>query len=209
MRELTRRQQKVLSAVAGFDRENGFPPTLAELGELVGLPNVNAVRGHLSALEKKGYITRVPDKARSIRIVREPSTYSRLKRRLHEVLRTDEGMVHHVVYALAWTTQARRPPLDDALRKRLTAAFEREAIEHGWELTDLKVEHDHVALVVRVWPNHSPDLAVRRLKSAGAAVTGRRPWARGFAVTTDPALLDELVEELRQTGADQTAGGGR
>ena len=109
MKKLTAQQHKVLTAAAQYQDEHGFPPTLGELGALVGLPNVNAVRGHLGALEKKGYITRVPDKARSIRIIRPPSTYSRLKRRLHQVFHTDEGVVHRVVYGLAWATCGRVP----------------------------------------------------------------------------------------------------
>ena len=204
MKRLTEKQQKVLAAVAGFDRENGFPPTLTELGSLVGLPNINAVRGHLAALQKKGYISRIPDKARSIRIIRPPSTLSRLKRKLHQVFRTDEGVIHRVVYGLAWSTRGGEPHLKGPLRKRLQAAMEREAAEHGWELLDSKVAAEHVAVTVRVWPNHSPELTVRRLRSACEAAMGRafrgtrrgRLWAKGFAVTTEPEMLDDLVDEL-------------
>jgi REP element-mobilizing transposase RayT len=204
MKGLTGQQRKVLRAMARFDRDNGFPPTLAELGGMVGLPNINAVRGHLAALENKGYISRIPDKARSIRIIRPPSTLSRLKRRLHEVFSTDEGVLHRVVYGLAWSTYGREPRFEGPLQKALQEALEREAAEHGWELLNCRVESDHVVATVRVWPNHSPQLTVERFKAAGVAMLRRhmhrtrvpRIWAKGFAVTTDPGLLDEVVAEL-------------
>ena len=76
-RPLTDQQESVLTFVEEFSRDRGFPPTLREIGDALGLPNVNAVRGHLAALEKKGYITRAPDKARSIQVVHAPSAISR------------------------------------------------------------------------------------------------------------------------------------
>ena len=53
VRPLTAKQQKVLDFVDGHCRSRGFPPTLREIGEGVGLANVSAVRGHVTALEKK------------------------------------------------------------------------------------------------------------------------------------------------------------
>ena len=61
---LTGQQQTVLTFVTGFVEEHGFPPTLREIGDAIGLVNVNAVRGHLAALEKKGYITKEEYQAR-------------------------------------------------------------------------------------------------------------------------------------------------
>ena len=86
MRPLTDQQRKVLSFLEKYLHDHGFPPTLREVGQAVRLANVNAVRGHLSALEKKGYITKDPDKARSIRIIRPPSPLSLIKRKIHQVL---------------------------------------------------------------------------------------------------------------------------
>ena len=210
MVELTERQRRVLSFVDQFARRHGFPPTMREIGDGVGLTNQNAVRGHLGALERKGYITRVPDKARSIRLLRAPSPLSGLKRRLHEILRTDEGVLHQVVYGLACVCAGRTPCFAGPLQRQAAAAVEQETLEHGWSIIEQRIEPDHMALVVKVWPNHSPELAVRRLKAAAESVVQRRSpglqrgpvWARGYAATTDLALLDALVEELLhgQTG---------
>jgi len=204
MKALTGQQRRVLSFVDGFRSRTGYPPTLQEIGEAIGVRNVNAVRGHLAALEKKGYITRTPDKARSIRILHTPSMLSRLKRRVHQVLRTDEGVVHQVVYGLAWVTQHRRPLLAGQRRKWMDEALEREAVEHGWSLLSKRVGPDHVALVVKAWPNHSPELIVGRFKAAGHGMSkhyakefrGTSLWARGYAATTNLEMLDELLAEL-------------
>ena len=201
---LTAQQQRVLTFLEGFLSEHGFPPTLREIGEAIGLSNVSAVRGHVAALEKKGYVAKTPEKARSISIVRSPSPVSRLKRKLHEVLRTDEGVLHRVVYGLAWTTWRRKPHLDGPLRHRMTEAIDREALEHGWHVLDRRVEPDHVVVIVEVWPNHSAEQTIHRIQSAGRALQRRhaeaspdeRLWGRGYVVTTDLELLDQLVVKL-------------
>ena len=108
MRPLTPKQQAILDFVGEFSRDHGFAPSLREIGEAVGLTNVSAVRGHVAALEKKGYIAKEADKARSIRFLK-PSPFSAFKRKLHEVFRTDHGVIHRVVLALAWPTFRHRP----------------------------------------------------------------------------------------------------
>lgn len=201
---LTSQQRRVLDFLAEYSERNGFPPTLREIGQGVGLSNVNAVRGHLSALEKKGHIARTADKARSIRILDQvgPSPWSRFRRRLHDLARTDEGVLHRVVYGMAWKTRQGKPLLTGRRTASLEEAFDRECLEHGWNLLETRIRPDHVVLVVQVWPNHSPQQVVRRFRAAGAALRRKPPrgllptrlWDKGFMVTTDLARLDELVD---------------
>ena len=56
MRPLTNRQSALLEFVVEYSSRRGFPPTLREIGNGTGLSNISAVRGHVMALEKKGYI---------------------------------------------------------------------------------------------------------------------------------------------------------
>ncbi len=203
-RPLTDQQDTVLTFITRFVQEHGFPPTLREIGDAIGLANVNAVRGHLAALEKKGRITKFPDKVRSIQLVRPASTYSRAKRKLHEVLKTDEGVFHRVVYGLAWPTRQGTPCLTGRPAAEIRKAFDREAVEHGWTILDTRIEPDHVVVVVETWPNHSAQRTVHRLQSAGNTVKQRHRgafsdkglWGKGYAVTTDLEILDELVAKL-------------
>lgn len=66
-RELTPRQRQILDFVIERIREDGCPPTIAEIGEAFGINSTNGVNDHLVALEKKGYIERT-SKARGIHV---------------------------------------------------------------------------------------------------------------------------------------------
>ncbi len=211
MRPITARQQAILEFVGGYLREQGFPPTFREIGRALGLANVGAVRGHLAALEKKGYITKAPDKARSIRIVQGPSILSRFKRRLHEFARTDEGVLHEIVYGLAMATRGRRPLLAGPIQRVIEQALDREATEHGWTFVRRQVQSDHVLVIVRAWPNHSPGQVVARIRQACEAVLKRRPlqtsdkrlWARGYVATTNLTQIDEMVGVFLKEAASE------
>ncbi|HEX2951971.1 MAG TPA: transcriptional repressor LexA [Armatimonadota bacterium] len=77
MDELTRRQQEVLAGIRLIFQETGYPPTVRELGERLGLRSSCTVQRHLEALERKGFIRRNPTKARTIEITRGPKPVSK------------------------------------------------------------------------------------------------------------------------------------
>jgi REP element-mobilizing transposase RayT len=200
MKPLTQRQRSVLQFLQRFCRDKGFPPTMREIGLAIGLSNVSAVRGHLAALEKKGYIAKESDKARSIRIIQSPSIISRFKRKLHEVAHTDQGVIHRIRYGIAVVTRGRQSVFEGTLAVKMRASLEKRSAEHGWKLIEVSLEPDCVAVVVEVWPNHSGELTANRIRSAGRLVTrrlNRDLWAKGYAVTTEPDTLSELVGMLR------------
>jgi repressor LexA len=66
---LTDRQQAILDYIVECIRENGYPPTIAEIGLRFSIASTNGVNDHLQSLERKGYITRAP-KARGIHVNR-------------------------------------------------------------------------------------------------------------------------------------------
>jgi len=70
--ELTERQQAILDYLIEFVHENGYQPSLREIGEYFGISSPSGVRCHLLALQVKGRIC-LPDPpaARAIRILRE------------------------------------------------------------------------------------------------------------------------------------------
>lgn len=65
---LTKRQQAILQFIIQCIRDNGMPPTIAEIGAKFDITSTNGVNDHLVALEKKGYIERT-SKARSIHVL--------------------------------------------------------------------------------------------------------------------------------------------
>lgn len=68
MKELTVRQQEVLGYIQVHMRELGTWPSFREIERHFGFKSTNAVMGHIRALERKGYISRVPGQARTFRI---------------------------------------------------------------------------------------------------------------------------------------------
>lgn len=71
MRELTKRQNEIFEYIKQTVHSKGYPPSVREIGEAVGLASSSTVHGHLSRLEEKGYIKRDPTKPRAIEIVSE------------------------------------------------------------------------------------------------------------------------------------------
>jgi len=72
-KELTKRQEAVLRFIVECIRDEGAPPTIAEICERFGLSSTNGVNDHLVALEKKGYIERT-SKARGIHVTARGAT---------------------------------------------------------------------------------------------------------------------------------------
>lgn len=68
-RDLTRRQQQVLDFVRSEVHRRGYPPSVREIGEAVGLSSSSTVHSHLAALEGKGYLRRDPSKPRALEVL--------------------------------------------------------------------------------------------------------------------------------------------
>lgn len=62
------RQQAILDFIRQEVKDKGYPPSVREIGEAVGLASSSTVHGHLSRLEKRGYIRRDPSKPRAIEL---------------------------------------------------------------------------------------------------------------------------------------------
>ncbi len=69
VRELTDRQRQILDYINADVRRRGFPPSVREIGEAVGLSSSSTVHSHLNALEEKGFIHRDPTKPRALEVI--------------------------------------------------------------------------------------------------------------------------------------------
>jgi repressor LexA len=67
--KLSQRQQDILNYIKKEVKDKGYPPSVREIGEAVGLASSSTVHGHLSRLESKGLIRRDPTKPRAIEIL--------------------------------------------------------------------------------------------------------------------------------------------
>jgi repressor LexA len=69
MSKISSRQLAIMDFIKSEVREKGYPPSVREIGESVGLASSSTVHGHLERLEKKGLIRRDPTKPRAIEIL--------------------------------------------------------------------------------------------------------------------------------------------
>jgi repressor LexA len=69
--DLTPRQRRILEYIADIVRDRGYPPTVREIGEAVGLTSSSSVHSQLANLERKGLLHKDPTKPRAIGLADE------------------------------------------------------------------------------------------------------------------------------------------
>ena len=67
---LTGRQQEIWDFLVEYVDRHGYPPTVREIGERVGLASPSTVHAHLANLERAGYLKRDPTKPRALELTR-------------------------------------------------------------------------------------------------------------------------------------------
>ena len=78
---LTPRQREVLQIIEEHMRDRGYPPSVREIGEAVGLTSPSTVHAHLAALQRRGYLRRDPTKPRAIEVRWDPNSDAVIDRR--------------------------------------------------------------------------------------------------------------------------------
>ena len=68
---LTPRPSDILRFIESYAEENGYPPTIREIGRKFGIASTNGVYDHLQALERKGFLLRRGNAARAIETTRQ------------------------------------------------------------------------------------------------------------------------------------------
>ena len=66
---LTVRQRRVLETIQEAVERRGYPPSLREIGEAVGLTSPSSVAHQLTSLERKGFLRRDPNRPRAIEVI--------------------------------------------------------------------------------------------------------------------------------------------
>ena len=73
MKALSPKQQQIYEFIIAFQAEHGYPPSVREIGEEVGLKSPSTVHFHLKGLEGAGLITKAEGKTRAITVVGAPA----------------------------------------------------------------------------------------------------------------------------------------
>ena len=79
--QLTGRQREILEVIEAHMREHGYPPSVREIGEAVGLASTSTVHAHLASLQRMGYLRRDPSKPRAIEVRFDPGSGAAFERR--------------------------------------------------------------------------------------------------------------------------------
>jgi len=79
--ELTGKRREILDFIAAQLRERGYPPSVREIGEAVGLTSSSTVHAHLTTLQKQGYLRRDPTKPRAIEVRYDATSGAAIERR--------------------------------------------------------------------------------------------------------------------------------
>ena len=78
---LTPRQREILEMIEQHMRDRGYPPSVREIGEAVGLTSPSTVHAHLNALQRRGYLRRDPTKPRAIEVRWDSNSDAAIDRR--------------------------------------------------------------------------------------------------------------------------------
>src|SRR5277367_5225302 len=71
---LTGKRLEILEFIGDSLREQGYPPSVREIGEAVGLTSSSTVHAHLAVLQREGYLRRDPTKPRAMEVCYDPSS---------------------------------------------------------------------------------------------------------------------------------------
>jgi len=78
---LTSRQREILDVIERHLQDHGYPPSVREIGEAVGLTSPSTVHNHLATLQRLGYLRRDPTKPRAIEVRFDSSSGAQMERR--------------------------------------------------------------------------------------------------------------------------------
>jgi repressor LexA len=79
--KISARQREILEFIEREMRERGYPPSVREIGDAVGLTSPSTVHSHLNTLQRLGYLTRDADKPRAIEVRYDPNSGAMMERR--------------------------------------------------------------------------------------------------------------------------------
>ena len=78
---LTPRQREILNVISQSMQDRGYPPSVREIGEAVGLNSPSTVHNHLNTLQKMGFLRRDPTKPRAIEVRFDTNSEVAMERR--------------------------------------------------------------------------------------------------------------------------------
>jgi repressor LexA len=206
-KQLTKRQHAVLDAIRVWVRQRGYPPTIRELGKLLGIKSLRGVTTHLDAIAKKGFLKREP-KARSISLVDLMAPFEQALRvpivgriRAGEPVLAQEQVDGHVVIDGGWVGAA---PADGsaqhfALRVQGDSMINAGILDGDYVIVRQQATAEHGEIVVALLGDEA---TVKRLIKDGGQIRLRpeHPTMEPIVIDAQHALaiLGKVVAVFRK-----------
>ena len=203
---LTRRQEEILRFIQGF---GGYPPSMREIGEAVGLTSTSAVSYQLSCLQDKGYLRRVPGRPRTVEVVLPGQPAARLEAEdLADVLALSSEDAAYVPVDVIGQIAAGHPtPAEQVIDDTLT--LPRQLVGEG-TLFMLKVTGDSMIgaaiadgdlVVVREQPDaKNGDIIAARIDGEATVKTFQRSDGHVWLMPHNPAYAPILGDQATIMG---------
>ena len=203
---LTRRQEEILRFIQGF---GGYPPSMREIGDAVGLTSTSAVSYQLSCLQDKGYLRRVPGRPRTVEVVLPGQPAARLEAEdLADVLALSSQDAAYVPVDVIGQIAAGHPtPAEQVIDDTLT--LPRQLVGEG-TLFMLKVTGDSMIgaaiadgdlVVVREQPDaKNGDIIAARIDGEATVKTFQRTGGHVWLMPHNPAYAPILGDEATIMG---------
>ncbi len=192
MKSLTKRQRQLLDFIEAHIAENGYPPSIREMAEHMGIRSTNGVNDHLKALERKGYLERKAGlKSRAIALTHKGAGNSPPERA------TRPGEVGQVVAIPLVGRVAAGTPILAEEHLEGQVQIDRDLVGRGAELFALRVQGDSMrdagilsgdTVFVRQQPDARAGQVVVAMIEGEATVKTYRPGRD--ALTFEPANPD-------------------
>jgi repressor LexA len=199
MSDITVRQQRILDYIHDTVRDRGYPPTVREIGEAVGLTSSSSVHAQLTNLERKGLLRKDPTKPRAMALADRPEgvavpVLGRIA--AGAPVLAAEHVEDHVVVPLGFAGEADHFALKVAGDSMIGAGI----FDGDIVIVRSTRRADDGDIVAVLLPGPAEDEAtVKRLKRVGAKVmlVPENPRLQPFEIT-DGQVLGKVVSVLRK-----------
>ena len=208
-KKLTKRQETVLATIRSWIRERGYPPTIRELGKLLGIKSLRGVTTHLDAIAKKGFLKREP-RARSISLMDLMAPFEQALRvpivghiRAGEPVLAQEQVEGHLVVDGGWigVKPSQESPAHFALQVRGDSMINAGILEGDYVIVRQQSDADPNDIVVALLGDEA---TVKRLVKDDTQIRlqPEHPTMEPIVVTPEKplAILGKVVAVFRKIG---------
>lgn len=195
MDELTERQSAILTFISRHCRDNGYPPTVREIGLGVGLASPSTVHAHLAKLESAGHIRRDPTKPRAMFVCRTTTTT--------EVVTVAPGPPPHAALPLVGSVAAGVPRLaEEHVEDWVTTPFEGDFVLRvtGESMRGAGILDGDLVVVRRADTARDGEIVVAMIEDEATVKRLMRRDGRVHLMPENDAFAPIVVDEVALSG---------